>query len=112
MMPSVNNASAFKNSAVGSHTSTAAETTLTSVVVSFPGNSSAVPRKIRVSGSVSGYVQVQVSANKYINIACNPNSPYTEEAFDSSAFSGPVTALTIGFQCDAVGTIRAIVYGN
>lgn len=103
--------SEYKNTAVASHTATAAETTTTSVTATFPGNSTAIPRRLRVSGSVSGFVQLQVSQNKYIALPSNPNAPQTEILIPSGAFSGPVTGVAILFQCDAAGTIRAFVDG-
>lgn len=109
MMPARSSAN-FKNTAEASHTATAAETSLTTVTATFPGNSVAHPTKVRVSGSVSGYIQIQVGTNKYLNVACNPNAPYVEEAI--TGVDGDVTGLPVGFQADAAGTIRVIIYGQ
>ena len=111
MMRSPGNSN-YTNTLVASHTASGAETALTTVTGTFPGNSTAKPVKVRVSGSVSGYVQVQLTANKYLNIACNPNAAFVEEIIPPGTFSSPVTGLPIGFQCDAAGTIRVIVFGQ
>ena len=102
----------YTNTAVASHTATGAETTLTTVTATWPGNSTAKPTKVRVSGSVSGYVQIQLTTNKYLNIACNPNAAYVEETIPAGVFSGPVTGVPVGFQCDDAGTMRVIIFGN
>lgn len=112
MMSAKPSGSAYSNTAQAQHTATAAETSLTTVTASFPGNSVAKPFKVRVSGSVSGYVQVQLTLNKFLNIACNPNAPYVEETIPAGIISGPVTGIPVGFQADDAGTIRVIIYGN
>lgn len=101
----------YKNTAHASHTATAAETSTTAVTATFPGNSTATPKRIRVSGNVSGFVELQVTQNKYISVPCNPNAPYTEMMIDSTAFTTPVSAVSLLFQCDAAGVIRAFVDG-
>jgi hypothetical protein len=101
----------FKNTAIAAHTATDAETTTTAVTASFPGNSTAIPRRLRVSGSVSGFVELQVSQNQYISLPANPNAPFTEIMIPPSAFSGPVTGVSLLFQADDAGTIRAFVDG-
>lgn len=99
----------YKQSAQGSHTATGAESSLTSVTINFPNGSTVKPKAIRVSGSVSGFVQFTASAGQVITIACNPNAPYTEESIPPTAFPDPVNSLAVGFQADGAGTIRAIV---
>jgi hypothetical protein len=106
--PSNNN---YKNTAIAALTATGAQTTPTAVTASFPGNSTAIPRRLRVSGSVSGFVELQVSQNQYISLPANPNAPFTEIMIPPSAFSGPVTGVSLLFQADAAGTIRAFVDG-
>ena len=101
----------YKNTANASHTATGAETTTTSVTATWPGNSTAIPRRLRVSGNVSGFVELQVSQNQYIQLPCNPNAAFTEMMVPPSAFSGPVTGVALLFQCDDAGTIRAFVDG-
>lgn len=103
---------AYKNTAVASHTATAAETSTTSVTATFPGNSTAIPRRLRASGSVSGFIQLQVSQNSYISLPVNPNAPFTEIMIPASAFNGPVTGAAILFQADGAGTLRAFLDGN
>lgn len=110
-MPSKPTSNNYKNTAHASHTATGAETSTTAVTASFPGNSTAIPRRIRVSGSVSGFVELQVSQNQYIALPANPNAPFTEIMIPPSAFSGPVTGVSLLFQADAAGTIRAFVDG-
>jgi hypothetical protein len=100
------------NMAVAAHTATGSESSFTDVTATFPGNSTAVPKKLRVSGSVSGVVQLQISQNQYMYLECNPNAPFTEADIPAKAFGGPVTGVSIGFEADGAGTIRAVVIGQ
>jgi hypothetical protein len=100
----------YKNTAPASYTSTASVSD-ESVTATFPGNSTAIPRRIRVSGNVSGYVQLQVSQNRYIAVPVNPNAAYTEEMIPTTAFSGPVTAVALSVTLNAAGSVNILVDG-
>ena len=101
---------AYKNTAPASYTATASVSD-ESVTATFPGNSTAIPRRIRVSGSVSGYVQLQVSQNQYIAVPVNPNAAYTQEMIPPKAFSGPVTAVALSVTLNAAGSVNILVDG-
>lgn len=101
----------FKNTGIGVFTASAIGTG--SLDVDFPGNSTAVPVRIRASGTVAGYVSLTVSGNKTITVLVNPNAPFTEILIPPGSYSGPVTGITVTvYSSTTTGIITVAVDGN
>ena len=96
--------------AVATHTSTAAETTFSTVAATLPGGATGKPRKLKVSGSVSGIVQLPFGNQASYALPVAPNQLPVEYIIPASAFPNAVNALNIQFECTGgVGTLIAVV---
>lgn len=112
MMPNRSPGSNSNNrqTAVATHTSTAAETTFTSVNASLPSGATGRPIKIKASGSISGIVQFGFGATAVYAIPVAPNQNPVEYIIPPSAFPNKVNQVPISFECTGgVGTLIAVV---
>lgn len=102
--------SSNRQTAVATHTSTAAETSFTTVNAVLPGGATGRPIKIKASGSISGIVQFQFGANATYAIPIAPNQLPVEYSIPASAFPNKVSTVPVQFECTGgVGTLIAIV---
>ena len=102
--------SGLAQTAVATHTSTAAETSFTTVAASLPGGATGKPRKLKASGSVSGIVQIAFGNQAAYAIPVAPNQFPVEYIIPASAFPNAVNALNVQFECTGgVGTLIAVI---
>lgn len=95
---------------IATHTSTAAETSFTTVSATLPGGATGRPLKIKASGSISGLVQFQFGANASYAIPVAPNQNPVEYLIPKSAFPNKVNSVPVQFECTGgVGTLIAVV---
>jgi len=99
----------YKGSGTTMLNPTAAVTTPTSFTLSFPNGVSAIPKRIRVSGSVTGAVQLQYGAGDEISVPVNPNSAYTSALIPPGSFRTPVTQITMKYLASGAGSIVVMV---
>ena len=105
-------ATAAKNTqtAVATHTSSAAETSFTTVNATLPGGATGRPVKIKASGSVSGIVQFQFGAQAQYAIPVAPNQLPVEYVIPVSAFPNKTNEVPVQFECTGgAGTLIAVV---
>jgi len=96
--------------AVATHTSTAAETSFTTVNATLPGGATGRPVKLKASGSVSGIVQIQFGAQATYAIPVAPNQNPVEYAIPASAFPNKTNSVPVQFECTGgVGTLIGVV---
>lgn len=96
-----------KQTAMASYTFTSATTQ--SETATLPGGAVGTPISITASGSVSGYVTLNVGNLAVLTLPVNPNAPFTRIAIPRGAFLSPVGSVTLTLGADGAGTIRAIV---
>lgn len=102
-----------KQTAVATHTSTAAETSFTTVNATLPGGATGRPIKIKASGSVSGIVQFGFGAAAVYAIPVAPNQNPVEYTIPASAFPNKVNSVPVQFECTGgIGTLIAVVEFN
>jgi hypothetical protein len=110
MMSAKGKSGKLNQTALAQHTSTAAETTFTTVTATLPGGAIGRPLKIYASGSVSGVVQFQFGANASYAISIAPNQLPVEYVIPASAFPNKTGQVPVQFMCSGgVGTLIAIV---
>lgn len=99
-----------RQTAVAQHTSTAAETSFTTVTATLAGGAIGRPLVIYASGSVSGIVQFQFGANATYALSIAPNQLPVKYVIPKSAFPNRTGQVPIQFECSGgVGTLIAIV---
>lgn len=99
-----------RQSAFASHTSTAAETSFTTVTPALPAGATGKPILIKASGSISGVVQIQFGNNAQYQLPVAPNQNPVEWIPPPSAFPNDVNSVSIGIECSGgVGTILVVV---
>jgi len=109
-MMSQKNTGNNRQTAVAQHTSTAAETSFTTVTATLPGGAIGRPIVIYASGSVSGIVQFQFGANATYALSIAPNQLPVKYVIPKSAFPNRTGQVPIQFECSGgVGTLIAIV---
>jgi hypothetical protein len=94
-------------SASVSHTFTAAGSF--SATATLANGAVGKPKRVRVSGNVSGEVDIQIQNTQVIVIPVNPNAPFTEVDLPDFAFPKNIGQVALTLVADAAGTIRAIV---
>lgn len=100
----------LKQTAVATHTSTAAETAFTVANAVLGGGAVGRPIKIKASGSISGIVQFQFGAQASYAIPIAPNQNPVEYDIPSSAFPNKTGTVPVSFECTGgVGTLIAVV---
>jgi hypothetical protein len=112
MMSPRNSRSSGKNNqtALAQHTSTAAETTFTTVTATLPGGATGKPIKVISSGSVGGVVQFQFGSQSVYQMPIAPNNLPVEYVIPASAFPNKTGSVQVGIMCSGgVGTIICIV---
>lgn len=75
----------------------------------LPGGAVGTPRVVRASGSVSGYVTVNISNTQTVIVPVNPNAPYTEVALPPTAFPTKTGQVSVTLGADGAGTIRCLI---
>ncbi len=95
--------------AVASHTATASETAFTTVAASLPGGAVGMPKKLKVSGSVGGLIQIQFGSQAVYTLAVAPNQLPVEYVIPPAAFPNRVNAVNVQFEAFGVGTLVGIV---
>lgn len=96
--------------AVATHTSTAAETSFATVTATLAGGAIGRPLVIYASGSVSGIVQFQFGANATYAVSIAPNQLPVRYVIPASAFPNKTGQVPIQFECTGgAGTLIAIV---
>ena len=93
--------------AIVSNTFTAAGTS--AQTATLPGAAVGTPLAIVASGSVSGYVTLNVGNLAAISVPVNPNAPFTRVQIPRGAFLSKVGSVSLTLGADGAGTIRAIV---
>lgn len=92
------------------HTSTAAETSFTTVAAALPGGATGKPLKLKASGSIGGLVQIQFGSQAVYTLPIAPNQNPVEYIIPSSAFPNHVNSVNIQFECTGgIGTLIGIV---
>ena len=110
MKGSMNSAGKSTQTAVATHTSTAAETSFTTVAATLPGGATGRPIKLKASGSVSGIVQIQFGSQAVYSIPAAPNQLPAEYVIPASAFPNKVNSVNIQFECTGgAGTLIGVV---
>ena len=114
MMSSRSSAGPKNNqTALATHTSTAAETSFTTVAAALPGGATGRPFKLKASGSISGIVQIQYGSQAVYAIPVAPNQIPIEYLIPASAFPNKVNSVNVQFECTGgVGTLIGIVEFN
>lgn len=105
--PPTQGALTYKQSATATNTFTAAGTA--TITPTLPGGASGRPVRIRASGSVAGYVTLNIGTNAQIVVAVNPNAPQQSEAIPASAFPNPVNSVTTSATAAGAGFIVVTV---
>ena len=95
--------SGIKQSATASNTFTAAGTA--AITPTLPGGASGRPVKIRASGSVAGYVTLNVGTQAQIVVLVNPNAPAAEQAIPPQAFPNPVNSVATSATASGAGLV-------
>lgn len=108
MMPSKASPSNMQ-SAVATHTATAAETSFTTVAATLPGGAVGVPKVLHCSGSVGGLVQIQFGSQAVRTIAVAPNQLPVDIAIPPSAFPNKVGSVNVQFEAFGAGTLVGVV---
>jgi len=88
---------------------TAAVTTPKAFTLTFPNGIAAIPKRVRVSGSVAGSIALQYGAGEKIIIPINPNAPYTQGKIPPGSFKTPTTTVNMEYTASGAGTIIVIV---
>jgi hypothetical protein len=98
-----------EQTAVATHSPTAAETSFTTVAATLPGGAVGIPKYVDCSGNVAGIIQVAFGsqANKAVSIA--PNQLPTRIMIPPGAFPNKPNSVNIQFQGFAAGTMVAVV---
>ena len=110
MMRSSSPGSKNVQTALATHTSTAAETSFTTVDATLPGGATGRPVKLKASGSISGIVQIQFGAQATYAIPVAPNQLPVEYAIPTSAFPNKTNTVPVQFECTGgVGTLIAVI---
>lgn len=92
------------------HTSTAAETSFTTVAATLAGGATGQPIVVRASGSISGIVRIQFGSQSYYDIPVAPNQNPVDYPIPSSAFPNRVNSVNVLFMnTGGVGTNLAVV---
>lgn len=102
--------SGLEQTATATHTSTAAETTFTTVNATMPNGAVGRPLVLRAAGSVGGIVRIQIGNGTYYELQVAPNQNAVEYAIPKTAFSNRTNAVPIEFECTGgVGTLIGTV---
>lgn len=101
--------SANSQSALASHTATAAETSFTTVAATLPGSAIGIPKTISCSGSVGGLVQFQFGSQAVKTVAVAPNQLPVVIPIPPSAFPNRVGSVNVQFEAFGAGTLVGIV---
>jgi len=105
--PAQANTNAAKQMAVAQNTfSAAGSATLTPTL---PGGATGRPIWVRASGSVAGYVTVNIGTQAQIVVSVTPNAPYTEEKIPAAAFPNPVGAVPVSATAAGAGVITVYI---
>ena len=96
-----------KQMAVAANTFTGAGSA--NLTPTLPGGAPGMPRRVRASGSVSGYVTISIGTQAQLVLLVNPNAPFTEIAIPPSAFPGPVNSVPVSVTAAGAGTITVVV---
>ena len=96
-------------SAVATHTPTAAESSFTTVAATLPGGAVGMPKVVHCSGSVGGLVQVQFGSQAVRTIAVAPNQLPVDIQIPPSAFPNKVGSVNIQFEGFGAGTLVGVV---
>ena len=108
-----NNNNDLSQDALAQHTSTAAETSFTTVNAALDGGATGFPLSLEVSGSVSGVVGITfgAQATKYVSVA--PNQAPIKLMIPKTAFPNKVNSVPVQFECSGgEGTLIGIVKFN
>ena len=93
----------YKQSATASNTFTAAGTA--AITPTLPGGASGRPVRIRASGSVAGYVTLNIGTQAQIVVMVNPNAPQQEQPIPASAFPNAVNSVATSATAAGAGLI-------
>lgn len=84
-------------------------TTQTPFTVALPNNTTGIPVRVRVASSVSGSLQLQISATKVLSIGFSPNLP-SEFMIPPGSFDSPVSTVPgFSYFASAVGSLTVMV---
>ena len=96
--------------AIASHTSTAAETSFTSANATLPNGAVGKPVNIKCSGSITGLVQITYGAGATKAVPVIPNGSPVDLKIPAGSYPNPVNQITVDFECTGgVGTLIAVV---
>ena len=95
----------FIGSGSATVTTTGAVTSDTSVSLTFPNGVSVIPKRIRVSGSVSGPVKLQYGAGQQIIVVVNPNAQEAIALIPKGTYKNPVATVSLLYQASGAGSI-------
>lgn len=95
--------------ATATHSPTAAETSFTTVAATLPGGAVGMPKKLIVSGSVGGLVQIQFGSQAVYTLSVAPNQLPVEYTIPATAFPNRVNSVNIQFEGFGAGTLVGIV---
>lgn len=110
MMRNAGKSGSNNQTAIATHTSTAAETSFTTVAATLSGGAVGMPLKLLASGSVSGIVQLQFGSQASYAIPVAPNQLPVEYKIPASAFPNRVNSVNVQFECTGgVGTLIGVV---
>ena len=102
--------SGLRQTGFAAHTSTAAESSFTTVNASLPGGATGRPIKLKASGSIAGLVQIQFGNQASYTLQVAPNQLPVEYEIPQTAFPNDVNSVPILFECvGGVGTLTAVV---
>ena len=96
-------------SALASHTASAAESSFTTVAATLPGSAIGTPKSIACSGSVGGLVQFQFGSQAVKTVAVAPNQLPVVIPIPPSAFPNKVGSVNVQFEAFGAGTLVGIV---
>ena len=100
----------MEQTANATHTSSAAESSFTTVAASLAGGATGMPIVVRASGSVGGIVRVQIGSQSYYDIPVAPNQNPVDYPVPASAFPNRVNSVNILFEnTGGAGTNLAVV---
>ena len=96
--------------AIASHTSTAAETSFTSATASLANGAVGKPVNIKCSGSITGLVQITYGANATKAVPVIPNGSPVDLKIPAGSYPNAVNSIDVQFECTGgVGTLIAVV---
>lgn len=104
MMPSRRPLGVVKQWATSGYTATAA-VSAAPVSVTLPQNAVGKPVKMKVSGSVAGYVTLEIGNGAQITAMVNPNALYDEVDIPASAFPNLVSSVAVEVTASGAGLV-------